>query len=207
MSLTDIWHAERKARLARLRATPAPQQTQPPAPKIVPKRKAKIVIPPAPPSDFASDGGAVPIERIRNVTCAHFQVDPVDLISARRSAHLIRPRHIVYYLCKKLTLRSLPVIGRKLGDRDHTTILHGIRRMEKLLADDLGLQEVVADLVKKIGGTDLTHKRKPNTRLNEEQVREIRASKESHAELARRMGISHGAIWHVRTHRTWKHVT
>jgi hypothetical protein len=55
-----------------------------------------------------------------------------DLISPRREARVVRPRQIVMYLAKKLTSRSLPDIGRQLGGRDHTTVLHAVRKMERL---------------------------------------------------------------------------
>ena len=53
-----------------------------------------------------------------------------DLVSPRRVANLIEPRHIAMYLAKKLTVKSLPQIGHAIGDRDHTTILHGVRKVE-----------------------------------------------------------------------------
>jgi hypothetical protein len=62
-------------------------------------------------------------------------VDILDMMSARRTAHVARARQIVMYLAKRFTLLSLPAIGRHLAGKDHTTILHGVRKIELLRAD------------------------------------------------------------------------
>lgn len=76
--------------------------------------------------------------RIRNIqkTVAHFyDVSVADILSARRSAHIVKPRQIAMYLSKKRTLRSLPEIGRRFGGKDHTTVLHAVRKVENKLTD------------------------------------------------------------------------
>ena len=62
-----------------------------------------------------------------------------DLISARRTADVVRPRQIAMFLAKNLTPNSLPVIGRKFGGRDHTTVLHAVRKIEALWSRDSNL--------------------------------------------------------------------
>ncbi|KAF0124227.1 MAG: dnaA, partial [Methylocystaceae bacterium] len=62
---------------------------------------------------------------------------------------VVRPRQIAMYLSKVLTLRSLPEIGRRFGGRDHTTVLHAVRKIEELAAKDKGLAEVI-ELLKRI---------------------------------------------------------
>jgi chromosomal replication initiator protein len=61
------------------------------------------------------------------------------LLSSRRTANVVRPRQIAMYLAKTLTLRSLPEIGRRFGGRDHTTVLHAVRKIESLIGTDNGL--------------------------------------------------------------------
>ena len=77
--------------------------------------------------------GRPTVRAILGATARHFNVSTMDLVSARRTAIIVYPRQIVYYLCKTLTLRSLPDIGSQLGGRDHTTILHGVRKIGHLI--------------------------------------------------------------------------
>jgi len=74
------------------------------------------------------------LARIKNSVCAEFNITLLDLESKRRSQPLIAPRHICMWLCRKLTLASLPVIGRSIGDRDHTTVIYGIRNAEDMMS-------------------------------------------------------------------------
>jgi hypothetical protein len=76
------------------------------------------------------------IEEIQTAVARHCKVAHPDLISARRTADIVRPRQIAMFLAKQLTPNSLPAIGRKFGDRDHTTVLHAVRKIEALLARD-----------------------------------------------------------------------
>ncbi|MGH6980494.1 MAG: helix-turn-helix domain-containing protein, partial [Stellaceae bacterium] len=68
--------------------------------------------------------------------------------SARRAREIARPRQVAMYLCKMLTPRSLPEIGKKFGGRDHTTVIHAIRRIEELSVADKTLAEDVAILTR-----------------------------------------------------------
>jgi chromosomal replication initiator protein len=64
-------------------------------------------------------------------------------LSSRRTANVVRPRQIAMYLAKVLTLRSLPEIGRRFGGRDHTTVLHAVRKIEGLVNGDRGLADEI----------------------------------------------------------------
>ena len=91
----------------------------------------------------------VKIEDIQRVVARHFNVSKADLLSSRRTRTIVRPRQIAMYLAKVLTPRSLPEIGRRFGGRDHTTVLHAVRKIESLMADDRLLAEEV-ELLKRI---------------------------------------------------------
>lgn len=91
----------------------------------------------------------IKIDDILRIVSKHFGVNRSDLLSARRNRSIVRPRQIGMYLAKSLTSRSLPEIGRRFGNRDHTTVLHAIRKVEQLMSDDTGLKEEV-DLLKRL---------------------------------------------------------
>ncbi|WP_395664856.1 chromosomal replication initiator protein DnaA [Methylocella sp.] len=83
----------------------------------------------------------VKIEDIQKLVATHFNVSRADILSSRRTANVVRPRQIAMYLSKTLTLRSLPEIGRRFGGRDHTTVLHAVRKIDGLAAKDATLNE------------------------------------------------------------------
>ena len=91
----------------------------------------------------------VKIEDIQKLVASHYNVSRSDLLSARRTAAVVRPRQIAMYLSKVLTLRSLPEIGRRFGGRDHTTVLHAVRKIDGLAGKDASLAEVI-ELLKRI---------------------------------------------------------
>ena len=70
-------------------------------------------------------------------------VSRADLLSSRRTANVVRPRQVAMYLAKTLTLRSLPEIGRRFGGRDHSTVLHAVRKIENLVSNDVALAEEI----------------------------------------------------------------
>ncbi|MEO8883795.1 MAG: chromosomal replication initiator protein DnaA [Devosia sp.] len=78
----------------------------------------------------------VRIEDILKIVSRHYKVPRNDLLSSRRSRDVVRPRQIAMYLAKALTSRSLPEIGRRFGGRDHTTVLHSVRKVEQMMKDD-----------------------------------------------------------------------
>jgi chromosomal replication initiator protein len=90
----------------------------------------------------------IKIEDILRVISRHFGVSKGDLLSQRRHRSVVWPRQIGMYLAKQLTQRSLPEIGRRFGNRDHTTVLHAIRKIEGVIAGDPGLRDELEDLKK-----------------------------------------------------------
>jgi chromosomal replication initiator protein len=91
----------------------------------------------------------VKIEDIQRLVANHYNVSKSDILSSRRTATVVRPRQIAMYLSKALTLRSLPEIGRRFGGRDHTTVLHAVRKIESLTGADVGLAGEI-DLLKRM---------------------------------------------------------
>lgn len=85
----------------------------------------------------------VKIEDIQRVVARQYNVSRADLLSSRRTANVVRPRQVAMYLAKTLTLRSLPEIGRRFGGRDHTTVLHAVRKIENLVNNDTALAEEI----------------------------------------------------------------
>jgi chromosomal replication initiator protein len=89
------------------------------------------------------------IEEIQRKTAEFYKLDLRDLHSKERSRRVARPRQVAMYLSRELTMRSLPEIGRRFGDRDHTTVLHACRRIEELCSTDAVLKQEV-DFLKQV---------------------------------------------------------
>ena len=92
----------------------------------------------------------IKIEDIQRVVARQYNVSRSDLLSSRRTANVVRPRQVAMYLAKTLTLRSLPEIGRRFGGRDHTTVLHAVRKIEGLVAKDVALSDEVESLKRQL---------------------------------------------------------
>lgn len=92
----------------------------------------------------------VTIEEIQKACAEHYQMKMSDLTGPRRSRAIARPRQAAMYLCKQLTPRSLPEIGKKFGNRDHTTVMHAVRQIEKLIAEDRQLADDVELLKRRL---------------------------------------------------------
>ena len=90
----------------------------------------------------------VNIEEIQKKVSQHFNVKMSDMSSARRSRTIARPRQIAMYLSKNLTSRSLPEIGRRFGNRDHTTVIHAVKKVEELRVKDNSFDEDVQLLIR-----------------------------------------------------------
>jgi chromosomal replication initiator protein len=90
----------------------------------------------------------ITIEEIQRKVAQHFNIRLADMSSQRRARAVARPRQVAMYLAKQLTARSLPEIGRKFGDRDHTTVMHAVRKIEEIVATDKTLAEDV-DLLRR----------------------------------------------------------
>ncbi|APX22641.1 MULTISPECIES: chromosomal replication initiator protein DnaA [Salipiger] len=78
----------------------------------------------------------ISIEEIQRKVAEHYHIRLSDLIGPKRVRNFARPRQVAMYLCKQLTARSLPEIGRRFGGRDHTTVMHGVKRIEELRSQD-----------------------------------------------------------------------
>lgn len=94
----------------------------------------------------------VTIEEIQRRVCEHFNIKMAEMHSARRARAVARPRQIAMYLAKMMTTRSLPEIGRKFGKRDHTTVMHGVKKIEELRAIDPSINEDVEILIRALRG-------------------------------------------------------
>ncbi len=95
------------------------------------------------------DARRVRIEDILRIVSRHYKVPRNELLSSRRSRDVVRPRQIAMYLAKALTSRSLPEIGRRFGGRDHTTVLHSVRKVEQMIKDDGDLAQEI-ELLKRM---------------------------------------------------------
>lgn len=167
MSLVEQLHAARKARLARLgvggpRTAKELNQVTAEQVQLITEIRNETVV-----TDVVADWvkrqreitkelrasikegvhDRPPVAAIQDATARYFGITRDDILSARRgSTEIVHPRQIAYYLCKTLTLRSLPDIGRKFGGRDHTTILHGVRKIEHLIRKDWEVAHDVAHI-------------------------------------------------------------
>jgi chromosomal replication initiator protein len=90
----------------------------------------------------------VSIEDIQKRVAEHYNIRLTDMSSARRARSVARPRQVAMYLAKQLTQRSLPEIGRRFGNRDHTTVMHAVSRVSELMAEDAAFAEDVSLLRK-----------------------------------------------------------
>ena len=92
------------------------------------------------------------IEEIQRKVAEHYNIRLSDMIGPKRVRTIARPRQIAMYLAKQLTPRSLPEIGRRFGGRDHTTIMHGVRKIEELMATDSQLSDDLQMLRRQLQG-------------------------------------------------------
>lgn len=121
---------------------------------VPPPKPEEPILPPPPERRWFTLLPQSAYPKIRDIQWAvadYYKVDATDLLSARRTWDLVRPRQVAYYLCKKLTLKSLPEIGRKFG-RDHTTILYGVRLVAKNRAVDEKLNQDIHAIAEQFGG-------------------------------------------------------
>lgn len=146
-------HAKHLERQIRLNTPPRPQTAVVldfPKPKPEPsdtvaawvEMQRQMWSDPAVPAPIA-DLGTIPIAKIQETVCRHYGVTRVDMLSARRTWDIVRPRQVAMYLARVLTTRSMPEIGRRFGDRDHTTALHAFRKIERLILTDMELSATI----------------------------------------------------------------
>ena len=92
----------------------------------------------------------VTIDSIQTIVCQFFKISKNEMLSARRSRYLVRPRQTAIYLAKMLTSKSLPEIGRSFSNRDHTTVIHSVKTIERLRQGDKELNSNIDNLKNKI---------------------------------------------------------
>ena len=94
----------------------------------------------------------ITIDEIQRKVAEHYNIRLSDMHSARRARAVARPRQVAMYLSKQLTARSLPEIGRKFGGRDHTTVMHAVRKIEELSGEDPSFAQDVDVLKRALTG-------------------------------------------------------
>jgi chromosomal replication initiator protein len=101
--------------------------------------------------DFiSSNNKSVNVESIQTLVAAHFNLNIQEMLSPRRSRSLARPRQIAMYLAKQHTTNSLPDIGRKFSNRDHTTVIHAVKKIDELIKKDNEIRQSIIEIKKKI---------------------------------------------------------
>jgi chromosomal replication initiator protein len=95
----------------------------------------------------------ITIEDIQKTVVSYYNISMHDFMSSRRSRSVARPRQIAMYLSKKMTTKSLPDIGRRFSGRDHTTVIHAIKKVEELMIQDKNFETEVKDLNQKLTKT------------------------------------------------------
>jgi len=93
---------------------------------------------------------SVNVEFIQNLVASYFNLNIQELLSPRRSRSLARPRQIAMYLAKQYTTNSLPDIGRKFSNRDHTTVIHAVKKIDELIKKDNEIRQNVIEIKKKL---------------------------------------------------------
>jgi chromosomal replication initiator protein len=97
---------------------------------------------------FRAGRRRITIDEIQKRVSDHYRIRAAEMVSARRAREVARPRQVAMYLAKQLTPRSLPEIGRRFGGRDHTTVIHAVRQIEKLRAMDTEIDADVRTLIR-----------------------------------------------------------
>ena len=101
--------------------------------------------------DFINDNKkSINVESIQNIVAVYFNLNIQEMLSPRRSRSLARPRQIAMYLAKKYTTNSLPDIGRKFSNRDHTTVIHAVKKIEELIKKDNEIKQNITEIKKNL---------------------------------------------------------
>jgi len=93
------------------------------------------------------------VRDIQKAVCKYYNVTLTEMLSQRRTTDIVQPRQIAMFLCKELTSRTLPELGRRFGGRDHTTVLHGIRKIPRVAYADASLAHDLVILREKLTGS------------------------------------------------------
>lgn len=139
---------ERRARMSAAKQTPA--LASPPPPEITPAARHDWII-------VATHEGSASVDTLKIITmrvCLYYHISRNDVISIRRAAHVVKGRHVAMYLAKEMTSRSLPSIGRFFGNRDHSTVLHAVRKISAQIQTDAVLAAEVEAIRRQIEGGD-----------------------------------------------------
>lgn len=154
-------HRRWKEARQRLSTEPSkPKRREKPAPEtfVLSKREVNLIRPHLEallfPTPSAVAGEAIPkfpaiIDVLRAVS-RHYKMSIANIVSERRTKDITRPRMVAMYLCRELTPRSYPQIGRMMGNRDHTTVMHGANKISSLIAIDSELSTEVEAIKTKI---------------------------------------------------------
>ena len=102
----------------------------------------------------------ITILEVQLLVCRHFGLRPGDMVSPCRQRAVARPRQVAMFLCHEIARRSLPQIGRAFGGRDHTTVIHACRQVERLRAEDPAFDAAVRDLAARLSGKEAVDKSK-----------------------------------------------
>lgn len=145
MSLVESYHSAHQARLARIHAA-ARWREEPPinAEPFYPGMWFHHLVNQT--DDPAIHARALRISDVQKAVCRKFKVSRIDMLSGRRTKDVVLPRHVAMYLSRKMTLQSIPEIGRRFGGRDHTTVLFAIAKIDRLKEIDAGLAEKIRDI-------------------------------------------------------------
>ena len=101
--------------------------------------------------DFINDNKkSINVESIQNIVAVYFNLNIQEMLSPRRSRSLARPRQIAMYLAKKYTTNSLPEIGRKFSNRDHTTVIHAVKKIDELIKNDNEIKHSITEIIKRL---------------------------------------------------------
>ena len=96
--------------------------------------------------DIFSQVKVITVDKIQNIVSSYFNIPLSDMLSQRRSRPLARPRQIAMYLAKKMTTRSLPEIGRRFANRDHTTVIHAVKTITRLSEQDEEMKKNISQI-------------------------------------------------------------
>lgn len=147
------YQAARSELMKRAFAAEKSSAPKPPPPATPPRRPDPL--PPAIPP-IVGETKIVPhqptVREIVVAVCAHYETCHVDVLSKRRPGSVVKARHMAMFLARKHTLKSLPDIGRRMGNKDHTTVIHAINKINKLLSIDVALAADIAAIEAKIAG-------------------------------------------------------
>jgi hypothetical protein len=141
------------ARVAARTRPPEPEPpSPPPAPVPDPADAAQLLLPTADDWRKPPEPSFPPtIEGIKHMVCWRYGLTMAELTGQQRQVHLVRPRHIACYLCCRHTGKSLPIIGRHIGDRDHSTIVLARKKIAQQRKEDPDLDAELAELERMMG--------------------------------------------------------